>query len=99
MPENHYTDLKGQKWAQPTLEELKPDHPVHDAIVETLEAWHPNYVTDSGRISSYEDWLERVEGLEFPDDLTTRIEIGSDMTEHPYKTIKKIAQKLAKELA
>jgi len=97
MPENPYVANDGQKWAQPTREELRPGHPVHEAVVEQLEAWHPNYSTD-GRVTSYDDWVERVEGLEFPGDPETKMELGADVLEHPFKTVRRIAQKLAKEL-
>ncbi|WP_020142296.1 hypothetical protein [Terracoccus sp. 273MFTsu3.1] len=92
-----YVDKDGQKWRTPTKEELAKGHAVREAVESLLESWAPNYM-ESGRVSSYDEWIERVEGLEFPTEPDTKIELGSDTSEHPYTTIKRIAKAVAADL-
>lgn len=92
-------NLFEKTWFTPSEADLAKGTPLREAVEETLASWHPNYASDSGRISDYEDWLERLEGgVEIPGHPHWYLSIGTDTTEAPYTTLKKIAQAVAKDL-
>lgn len=99
MSDQPYIDKHGDTWREPTKEELKPGHPVREEIEKTLEAWAPNHISDSGRVDSYDEWLERLEGLwAWADEPNTRLELGTDTTVFPYTALKRIAKAVAADL-
>ena len=74
---NDYTDKQGYIWREPTPEDLKPGAPVREAVESVLDSWAPNHVSD-GRVDSYEDWVERVEGSDWPGQSGVKISLGND---------------------
>lgn len=92
-------NLFEQVWLTPSKEDLAPGTALREVVTEQLESWHPNHVTDSGRITGYDDWIERLEGLDVPGTDGVKLDLGSDPTEAPWTILKSIAKALARELA
>lgn len=81
-----------------TADDLREGSPIREAIEDQLESWHSNYSTESGRITSYDDWIDRADGMEIPGESGVFMDFG-DTYDHPtYRAIRKIAKSLAEEL-
>lgn len=92
-------NLFEKTWFTPSEEDLAPGTPLREAVEETLAEWHSNHSDDNGRITGYDEWVERLEGgVAIPDHPDWYLSLGSQMDQPPYATIKKIARAVAKDL-
>jgi hypothetical protein len=90
-----YTDRHGAVWHTLTVDELK-DGPIFDQVEASIESWLPNYVSDTGRVSSYDDLIEKaVDGLHLDDG--RKADLGPDYDSPLFRRLKAIARRIVKE--
>ena len=90
-----YTDKHGHVWHPLTIDELK-DGPIVDQVEASIESWLPNYVSDTGRVSSYDDLLDKaVDGL--PLDDGRKADLGPEYDSPVFRRLKAIARRLVRE--
>jgi len=90
-----YTDKHGKVWHTLTVEELA-EGSIFEQVESSIEAWLPNYVSDSGRVSSYDDLIEKaVDGLHLDDGRLA--DLGSEYDSPLFRRLKAIARRLVKE--
>ena len=93
-----YTAKDGTVWREPAAEDLAEGTPFRAHVEETIDDWATNYITDGGRVSSYTEWVERIEGTEWPGSPGVRISLGSSTDKgSPIALIKTIARSIAKD--
>lgn len=90
-----YTAKDGTVWREPTAEDLAKGSPVRAAVESILDSWSPNYI-DGARVSSYTEWVERVEGTDWPGEPGVKISLGNETGKgSPFALIKNIARSVA----
>lgn len=95
MSDDDYTDRHGAVWHTLTVDELK-DGPILAQVEESIESWLPNYVSDSGRVSSYDDLLDQaVEGLHLDDG--RKADLGNEYDSPLFRRLKAIARRIVRE--
>lgn len=84
-------------WHRLTLEDLAEGSKTREEIERTLEDWAPNHVSESGRVTGYDEWIERAEGIELADG--TYLDLGPEYDSPEWRALKKIANQIAREIA
>lgn len=85
------------RWHALSKADLAGDSSVRKDVEEAIESWLPNYTTESGRITSYEDLLDRVDGMTLRNG--ERLDIGGSVDSPAYRALKALARQIASESA